>query len=51
MFDFADRITSRLSGIYAGFGYSPYKMSKFEEYDLYARNREFLISDGCHYGI
>ncbi|MBO7657900.1 MAG: ATP phosphoribosyltransferase regulatory subunit [Clostridia bacterium] len=46
MFDFADRITSRLSGIYAGFGYSPYKMSKFEEYDLYARNREFLISDG-----
>ncbi|MBO4363002.1 MAG: ATP phosphoribosyltransferase regulatory subunit [Clostridia bacterium] len=46
MFDPAGGITSKLSGIYAGFGYSPYKMSKFEEYDLYARNREFLISDG-----
>ncbi len=26
-------------------GYSPYRMSKFEEYDLYAKNKGFLVSD------
>ena len=26
-------------------GYIPYRMSRFEEYDLYAKNKEFLISD------
>ncbi len=35
-----------LRGLYEGYGYAPYKMSKFEEYDLYVRNKEFLISDG-----
>ena len=35
-----------LRGLYEGYGYTPYKMSKFEEYDLYVRNKEFLISDG-----
>ena len=35
-----------LRGLYEGYGYSPYKMSKFEEYDLYVRNKDFLISDG-----
>lgn len=35
----------RLRSIYGKFGYSSYKMSKFEEYDLYARNKDFLISD------
>ena len=23
----------------------PFKMSKFEEYDLYVRNKDFLVSD------
>ncbi len=35
-----------LRGLYEGYGYAPYKMSKFEEYDLYVRNKDFLISDG-----
>lgn len=26
-------------------GFAPYRMSRFEEYDLYAKNKEFLISD------
>ena len=35
----------RLRELYAKYGYSQYKMSKFEEYDLYVRNKNFLISD------
>jgi len=34
-----------LSSLYQQYGYKRYKMSKFEEYDLYARNKEFLVSD------
>ncbi len=34
-----------LRSIYQKYGYSQYKMSKFEEYDLYVRNKNFLISD------
>ena len=35
-----------LGTLFESRGYLPYKMSKFEEYDLYARNKDFLISDG-----
>ncbi len=35
-----------LRTLYQKYGYKQYKMSKFEEYDLYARNKDFLISDG-----
>lgn len=35
-----------LRALYKNFGYLPYKMSKFEEYDFYARNKDFLVSDG-----
>ncbi len=35
----------RLRALYASAGYRQYKMSKFEEYDLYARNKDFLASD------
>lgn len=31
--------------LYRKYGYSQYKMSKFEEYDLYVRNKDFLVSD------
>lgn len=41
----AERIAAKLRELYGTFGYRPYKMSKFEEYDLYVRNKEFLISD------
>ncbi len=34
-----------LRELYDSYGYTRYKMSKFEEYDLYARNKDFLISD------
>lgn len=34
-----------LRALYNKYGYSSYKMSKFEEYDLYARNKDYLISD------
>ena len=34
-----------LRKLYSRFGYIPYRMGKFEEYDLYARNKDFLISD------
>lgn len=34
-----------LRSIYKQYGYLPFKMSKFEEYDLYVRNKEFLVSD------
>ncbi len=34
-----------LRELYQKFGYSQYKMSKFEEYDLYVRNKNFLVSD------
>ncbi|MBQ3417615.1 MAG: ATP phosphoribosyltransferase regulatory subunit [Ruminococcus sp.] len=34
-----------LRELYSKFGYIPYHMGKFEEYDLYSRNKDFLISD------
>lgn len=34
-----------LRALYAENGYEKYRMSKFEEYDLYARNKDFLVSD------
>ena len=37
--------SGKLRKLYENFGYRPYKMSKFEEYELYLRNKEFLISD------
>lgn len=40
-----ERIVYGLRTLYSSFGYSQYKMSKFEEYDLYVRNKDFLISD------
>ena len=35
-----------LRALYSDYGYTRYKMSKFEEYDLYVRNKDFLVSDG-----
>ena len=34
-----------LQRLYRRYGYIPYKMSRFEEYDLYVRNKDFLVSD------
>ena len=42
---YEEQITERLRSLYRRYGYSPFKMSKFEEYDLYAQNKDFLVSD------
>jgi len=34
-----------LRDLYENYGYSQFKMGKFEEYDLYVRNKDFLLSD------
>lgn len=34
-----------LRSLYEKYGYIQYKMSKFEEYDLYVKNKDFLVSD------
>ena len=34
-----------LRALYADYGYEKYRMSKFEEYDLYVRNKDFLVSE------
>ena len=35
-----------LRQLYSKYNYRPFKMSKFEEYDLYSKNKDFLVSDG-----
>ena len=40
-----EKVSFSLRDLYSRYGYTQYKMSKFEEYDLYARNKDFLISD------
>lgn len=34
-----------LRELYGKYGYKPYKMSKFEEYEFYIQNKDFLVSD------
>ncbi|MCR5681458.1 MAG: ATP phosphoribosyltransferase regulatory subunit [Clostridiales bacterium] len=41
-----ERIIFTLRALYTKYGYQPYRMSKFEEYDLYSRNKDFLVSEG-----
>lgn len=40
-----EKAVFELRSLYQRYGYLPYKMSKFEEYDIYVRNKDFLISD------
>lgn len=41
-----ERAVYELRALYREYGYSQFKMSKFEEYDLYSENKDFLVSDG-----
>ena len=41
----SEAIVSALGELYASYGYAQYRMRKFEEYDLYVRNKSFLTSD------
>ncbi len=40
-----ETIVSDLRRLFRQYGYRQYKMSKFEEYDLYVENKRFLVSD------
>lgn len=40
-----ERAIFNLRSLYRKYGYAPFKMSKFEEYELYVRNKDFLVSD------
>ncbi len=42
---YEESIVFALRSLYSKYGYSQYKMKKFEEYDLYVKNKDFLISD------
>ena len=51
-----ERVMHALRGLYQSYGYQPFKVNKFEEYDLYAQNKKFLTcqqvltfsdTDGC----
>jgi len=40
-----ERAVFALRSLYRSYGYTPFKMSKFEEYEYYIRNKDFLVSD------
>ena len=40
-----ERISIELRELYQQYGYLPYKVNRFEEYDLYMRNKRFLMSE------
>ena len=40
-----ERALYELRRLYQQYGYTRYKVSKFEEYDLYAHNKSFLVSE------
>ena len=40
-----ERVSIQLRKLYRSCGYLPYKVSKFEEYDLYMQNKSFLTSE------
>lgn len=43
--DDTEKIIYALRSLYMSRGYRLYRMGKFEEYDLYSRNKDFLVSD------
>ena len=50
MFDTAilkreEKAVFALRELYRSYGYLPFRMSKFEEFEYYIRNKDFLVSD------
>ena len=43
---FEEKVVFALRSLYVNAGYHQFKMSKFEEYDLYSKNKDFLVSEG-----
>ena len=42
---FEEKVSMKLTSLFSSYGYKKFKMSKFEEYDLYIENKSFLKSD------
>ncbi|MBQ3969359.1 MAG: ATP phosphoribosyltransferase regulatory subunit [Clostridia bacterium] len=42
-FENEEMAVMNLSRLYSSYGFKQFKMSKFEEYDLYAKNKDFLL--------
>jgi ATP phosphoribosyltransferase regulatory subunit HisZ len=40
-----EKLLYTLRELYRQYGYHSFRMSKFEKYELYARNKDFLVSD------
>ena len=40
-----ERATLELRGLYEKYGYKKYRIGKFEEYSLYANNRDFIAGE------
>lgn len=40
-----EKVILALRDLYSRYGYKPFKMSKFEEYEFYIQNKDFLVSD------
>ncbi len=40
-----EKVVYKLRELYRSRGYAPFKMSKFETYELYMQNKDFLVSD------
>ena len=45
LLSYGEKLVWHLKKLYSSCGYRSYRMSKFEEYDLYANNKDFLVSD------
>ncbi|MBQ7236458.1 MAG: ATP phosphoribosyltransferase [Clostridia bacterium] len=45
VFSRIERNVYALRALYGEYGFKKYRMSKFEEYDLYVKNKDFLVSD------
>ncbi len=43
---FSEKAVFSLRNLFLQNGYRQFKMSKFEEYDFYSKNKDFLVSDG-----
>lgn len=40
-----EKVILALRNLYVKYGYKPFKMSKFEEYEFYIQNKDFLVND------
>lgn len=45
LLQYEEKVIFDLRELYSKHGYLPYRMSKFEEYEFYIRNKEFMVSD------